>query len=208
MEDDKSLIAGVLLAAGEGSRFTASSKNDPRFNAKSEPGAHKLTADFRGRPLSAWALEAAAGAGFNQLFVITGAVDLTDIVAETVGDQATIIHNPRWQQGQSTSLAAAVAAAKEVGDRAIVVGLADQPLIPTSAWRAVGAAAGEIVTATFEGKQRPPVKLERTVWDDLPDTGDVGARTLMRLRPDLVSELPCKGNPVDIDTVEDLQRWS
>ncbi len=195
------MIAGVLLAAGEGSRFVASS-TDPN------PG-HKLIAPFRGRPLSAWALEAAAGAGFNQLFVITGAVDLSGIVGETVGDDnATIIHNPAWSEGQATSLAVAVKAAREAGHRAIVVGLADQPLIPTAAWRAVGAAAGDIVTASFDGKQRPPVKLERTVWDDLPDTGDVGARTLMRLRPELVSELPCNGNPVDIDTVEDLQRWS
>lgn len=194
------MIAGVLLAAGEGSRFIASS-TDP------DPG-HKLTALFRGRPLSAWALEAAAGAGFNELFVVTGAIDLSELVTETVGDQATVIHNPAWQDGQGTSLAVAVQAARAAGHRAIVVGLADQPLIPTAAWRAVGASAGEIVTATFDGKPRPPVKLERTVWDDLPDTGDVGARTLMRLRPDLVSELPCKGNPVDIDTVEDLQRWS
>jgi CTP:molybdopterin cytidylyltransferase MocA len=194
------LIAGVLLAAGEGSRFIASS-NDL------DPG-HKLTTPFRGRPLSAWAIEAASGAGFNQLFVVTGAVDLTDVVTDTVGDGATVIHNPAWSEGQATSLAVAVHAAREAGHRAIVVGLADQPLIPTAAWRAVGASAGDIVTASFDGKQRPPVKLERTVWDDLPDTGDVGARTLMRLRPELVSELPCKGNPVDIDTVEDLQRWS
>ncbi|MEM7323396.1 MAG: NTP transferase domain-containing protein [Actinomycetota bacterium] len=194
------MIAGVVLAAGEGSRFVASADGGSL--------GHKLTVPFRGRPLSAWALEAAAGAGFNQLLVVTGAVDLTDLITDAVGDAATILHNPDWAAGQATSLAVAVAAARAAGHRAVVVGLADQPLIPTAAWRAVGAAAGDIVTATFGGKQRPPVKLERTVWDDLPTAGDVGARTLMQLRPELVSELPCKGNPVDIDTVEDLQRWS
>ena len=192
-------VAGVVLAAGAGRRFAA---GDPAG------GTHKLTADFRGRPLVRWALEAADQAGFNQLYVVVGAVDLTDEVAAAVGDRATIIENPRWAEGQATSLAAAVTAARRDGHRAIVVGLADQPLIPASAWRSVGASAGEVVTAAFDGERRPPVKFEQTVWDLLPDTGDEGARTLFRQRPELVSELPCSGNPIDIDTQEELRRWS
>lgn len=191
-------VAGVLLAAGAGSRFAE----------HADDGAHKLTAEFRGRPLIAWALEAAGGAGFNQLYVVTGAVDVSLVVKEVLGENATVIHNQKWADGQATSLAAAVAAAAEDGHRAVVVGLADQPLVPTAAWRSVGAAAGEIVTATFDGKRRPPVKFERSVWGDLPVVGDEGARTLFRMRPELVSELPCSGNPVDIDTLEDLQQWS
>ncbi len=193
-------VAGVVLAAGGGSRFL-----DGGGDRIAE---HKLTAPFRGRPLAAWSLLAADEAGFNQLYVISGAVDMAAVVAEAIGDRATVIANPRWAEGQATSLALAVAAAEADGHRAIVVGLADQPLVPASAWRSVGAAAGEIVTATFDGKRRPPVKFERTVWDDLPDTGDEGARSLFRMRPELVSELPCTGNPVDIDTLEDLQQWS
>ncbi len=200
-------VAGVLLAAGAGSRFVASKAVSSAANG--DAAEHKLTADFRGRPLVAWALEAAAGAGFNQLYVVTGAVDVADIVVGVLGEgQATVIHNPAWAEGQATSLAAAVGAASTDGHRAIVVGLADQPLVPTSAWRSVGATAGDIVTANFDGARRPPVKIERTVWDSLPTSGDEGARSVIRLRPDLVSEIPCSGNPVDIDTLEDLQQWS
>ena len=190
-------IAGVLLAAGAGSRFS-----------NEQPDAHKLTAMFRGKPLIAWALAAADAAGFNALYVITGAVDVGGIAAEVTDGRATVIHNPDWADGQATSLAVAIDRATADNHRAIVVGLADQPLVPTSAWRSVGAAAGDIVTATFDQERRPPAKFERSVWADMPRSGDEGARTLFRLRPELVSELPCTGNPVDIDTMEDLQRWS
>ncbi|MGB5759444.1 MAG: nucleotidyltransferase family protein [Acidimicrobiales bacterium] len=193
-------VAGVILAAGSGSRYLE--------GGGSQLSVHKLTAPFRGRPLLSWALAAADEAGFNQLYVITGAVDVDQLIAETLGERATVLRNPHWADGQATSLALAVEAAIADEHRAIVVGLADQPLVPASAWRSVGASAGEIVTATFGGVRRPPVKLERSVWADLPHSGDEGARSLFRLRPELVSELPCSGNPVDIDTLEDLQQWS
>ena len=104
----------------------------------------------------------------------------------------------------------AIQAARVGGFDALVVGLADQPFVGPDDWRAVAVAEAPepIVAASYEGRRGNPVRLAREVWADLPTTGDEGARRLMAARPDLVAEVACPGDAVDIDTREDLDRWS
>lgn len=180
----------AILAAGRGARFGG--------------GAGKLRASFRGRPLVSWAVEAAVAAGFDQVLVVVGADELRDLVPAPV----RVVANPRWEEGIATSLATAVAEAREASCAAVVVGLGDQPLVTAGAWRTIRDAASPIAVATYDGRRGHPVRLAREVWPWLPATGDEGARTLMAERPELVAELPCPGNPVDVDTQEDLARWS
>lgn len=150
------------------------------------------------------AIAAARDAGFNQLYVVQGAVDLSGIVP----DDVTLLTASDWADGQSRTLQCGVLAAETDGHNSVVVGLGDQPMVPSGAWRAVGASRGPIVVASFDGEQRPPVKLDAAVWDLLPTEGDLGARELLRTRPDLVSAVACSGNPADIDTTKDLEQWN
>lgn len=185
--------AAVVLAAGAGTRFTASGGE-----------GHKLLVLFRGRPLVHWAVQHAVEAGLDEVLVVTGAVDLG--LAES--SRVTLVANPNWAQGQATSLATAVDAAAARGHAAVVVGLGDQPLVSPEVWRGVAASSAAIAVATFAGQRRTPVRLAAEVWGLLERTGDEGARELMRRRPDLVEEVACDGNPVDVDTVEELDQWS
>ncbi len=183
--------AAVVLAAGAGVRFAGP--------------VHKLRAEFRGRPLVVWAVEAAAAASLDETLVITGAVELADL---DLPSGVRFVHAERWADGQAHSLQAARAAVEAAGHDAMVLGLGDQPLIPSAAWRAVAASSSPIAVATYGGRRRNPVRLARQVWPLLPVDGDIGARAVMVSMPELVEEVACTGEPADVDTEEDLGRWS
>lgn len=180
---------GVLLAAGGGTRFTRST--------------HKLLAPLGATTVFGHALAAALGAGFEQLVVVTGAVDLP-----FDGVPVVVRHHPGWAAGQATSMQAGLAAARELGAGAVVIGLGDQPFITSSAWRAVARSTAPIAVATYDGARGNPVRLAAEIWPLLPTDGDAGARQAMTIHPELVEEVPCEGSAADIDTPEDLERWT
>jgi molybdenum cofactor cytidylyltransferase len=186
----KQVIPGVLLAGGAGTRFIGST--------------HKLLAPFRSKRVIDWSIDAIRDAGL-QPWVVWGALGDDP---PSLDDDVVVLFNPRWREGMSTTLGAATCHASERGLPAIVVGPADQPLIPGDAWRSVATADAPIAVATYGGKRANPVKLAASVWSELPETGDFGARHLIRMRPELVLEVACAGNPADIDTREDLERWN
>jgi molybdenum cofactor cytidylyltransferase len=184
-------VAALVLAAGVGSRFSSS--------------VPKLLADVRGRPLVAWAVQPAIDAELDEVVVVTGAVDLTAVLPESV----TVLVNEMWSAGQASTLRAGVDWSARQGHDAVLVGLADQPGLSETAWRALAEPRhSPIAVATYGGARGYPVRLEAVVWPLLPVSGDQGVDVLMRSRPELVTEVPCEGDPRDIDFMEDLRRWS
>jgi CTP:molybdopterin cytidylyltransferase MocA len=181
------MTVAILLAAGAGSRFGGE--------------GHKLDATIAGRTVASQAITAALEAGIGPVLVVTGAHRVT------LPDGATEVPNPDWADGQITSLKRGLDAARGLGATAVVVGLADQPFVTAAAWRAVAMSTSPIAVATYDGRRGNPVRLHESVWELLPESGDEGARALIRVRPDLVEPIPCAGSPADIDTEEDLRRW-
>jgi CTP:molybdopterin cytidylyltransferase MocA len=182
-------VAGILLAAGAGSRL----------------GRPKALIAIGGLSLAARGVALLRDGGADPVIVVTGAaaVDLPGVI---------IVHNPRWATGMGSSLAAGLATVPDDRD-AVVVALADQPLVGAQAVRRLIAAyraGASVVVAAYDGRPRNPVLLGREHWAEVTRraVGDAGARAFLRARTDLVTLVECgdTGSPDDIDTSADLDR--
>ena len=192
MEAPHSTALGVLLAAGSGTRFAGAQ--------------HKLLAHIDGQTILSRSLTALTSSQLDGFIVVSGALDISD----HIGDVEEV-HNPDWKSGQRSSVITAMNFARSHGYDAIVVGLADQPFLTSEAWNNVASSTSPIAIATYNGTRGNPVRLHSSVWDtfeDLEADPDAGARTLIRLHPELVREVACEGNSADIDTTEDLDTWT
>lgn len=184
-----STVLGALLAGGAGSRFAGST--------------HKLLAPLGTGTVWEHSLRNLRASAIECIVVVTGAEHLP-IQSD---ERMHVVHNEHWEQGQSTSLRAAIDFAEQVKATALVVGLADQPGISPEAWNRVAAATCDLATADYDGTFAHPVRLSRSYWNDIPRTGDLGARTVLSTYAHLVERIPCPGSPLDIDTTEDLEQW-
>jgi CTP:molybdopterin cytidylyltransferase MocA len=187
-------VAGILLAAGEGSRF----------------GQPKALVELDGQTLAERGVNLLRTGGTDPILVVTGAAPV-----QLAGTQT--VYNEQWRTGMGSSLRAALralaAAASPPDVGAVVVALADQPLVGAAAVaRLIEAyrAGATVAVAAYHGQPRNPVLIAREHWPEVAAmaAGDQGARAFLRARADLVTLIECAdtGTPDDIDTPADLDR--
>jgi CTP:molybdopterin cytidylyltransferase MocA len=189
----RSAVAGVLLAAGEGSRF----------------GRPKALVELDGQTLAERGVAMLRAGGADPVLIVTGAAQV-ELGAEL---RVRTVYNGEWRTGMGSSLRAALRALTELEVDAAVVALADQPLVGAEAvGRLIAAyqAGAGVAVAAYGGKPRNPVLLAREHWPEVvaTATGDQGARAFLRARPELVTLVECgdTGRPDDIDTPADLEQ--
>jgi CTP:molybdopterin cytidylyltransferase MocA len=188
-------VAGILLAAGDGSRL----------------GQPKALVTIAGRTLAERGLALLTEGGTDPVLVVTGAAPVSMATFRTV-------YNPEWRSGMGSSLAAGLAALTPDADTrdeigAAVIALADQPLIGAEAVRRLISAfddGAQVAVAAYGGQPRNPVLIARHLWPQViaAAKGDAGARPFLRAHPELVTLVECAdtGSPDDIDTEDDLAR--
>ena len=193
-------VAGLVLAAGGGSRF----------------GRPKAEVEVGGRRLVDLAIESCVRAGLNPVVVVLGAAWLTPMPRADSADGDTVdiwlVDNTDWATGMASSLRAGLAALEaDLGIDAVVVTLVDTLSVGEEHLRRMGSALRDgaiAAAATYEGRARTPVGLTREVWADVARTvaGDEGARGWLRAHPHLVTDVECAdlGSWTDIDTPTDL----
>jgi CTP:molybdopterin cytidylyltransferase MocA len=201
--DSSASPAGLLLAAGGGTRF----------------GKPKALVPFRGEPLVRRGVRLLRRGGCATIVVVVGAAadDVAALITdrEAVGERQSVdvVTNPNWRTGMGGSLRVGLAALRDAP--AIVVALVDQPLVgPAAIERLVAAwrAGAVIAVASYGGQVRNPVLFDARAVDaaQREARGDQGARSLLRDRPEWVERVACDAiaSPRDIDTVDDLRALS
>jgi molybdenum cofactor cytidylyltransferase len=179
---DFSGIALVLLAAGQGKRF----------------GGGKLAAQLGGKPVACHAAAMLGALPFAARFAVVSpqTPDLAPL-----GFTALTLDPPGAPQ--SRSLAIGVLAAQVMGARAVLVALADMPLVTAAHIQTLTANFdGNLIASSAQGHLMPPAIFAAAHFPALTAlTGDRGAGSLLTGAPS-VEMAPREA--LDIDYPEDL----
>jgi molybdenum cofactor cytidylyltransferase len=187
------VIGGVVLAAGEGSRF----------------GGPKQLAKLEGRPLVEHSLITLAAVPAIERYVLVLGAYADEIRAEIDPHGADIVVCESWADGQAESLRTGLAALDDL--EAALIMLGDQPGITTAAIEAVLALfdGTRPVRAVYNGTPGHPVILTRDLMRAAMELrGDLGARELLKDARARKVEVAHLCRPLDIDTPEDLRQMN
>lgn len=175
---DKPLVA--VLAAGLGTRF----------------GGGKLEAACAGKPLGRWAIEAVEAAGLGPGIVVTG----PESVSFAPG--WTLLVNPRPEDGLGSSLA--IAARRVLAEElpALLVLLADMPLVTGNYLGELTAVGAPAASRQSDGRPGVPALLDRHLIEEASQlAGDRGAGPLLN---GAILLDPPAGLLLDVDRPADL----
>ena len=180
-------IAGLVLAAGAGTRFAA---------------GPKLLAEVDGRPLLEHAVAASCAVPALERVVVVLGSHANEIRRRVAFGRAETVICEEWEDGQSASLRCGAAAL--AGASKVIVTLGDMPRIsPELIARFVDEPPR--TRAFYAGRPGHPVVLGPNELARLPELrGDVGARTLLAGGRRIDFPDPAAG--LDIDTIDDLER--
>ena len=190
-------VAGILLAAGESTRY----------------GQPKQLLEWKGQPFVRAAAKTALRGGLAPVLVVTGAN--AEPVESAVNDlDVVMIRNEHWKTGQASSIRAGIEflvkpSSPRTGGAIFL--LADQPQVTTSILRALLEKHAQelfpIVAPMVMDRRANPVLFDRATFPDLLTLeGDVGGRAVFHKHH--VEYLPWHDDRLllDVDTPEMYQR--
>jgi len=126
-----------------------------------------------------------------------------------------VVENPRYADGQLSSLVAALGVVDRPGVTGVLVTLVDVPLVSAATVRAVLDAYrrtnAPIVRPARDGRHGHPVLFDRRVFGELRQADrSVGAKAVVRAHGPQVLDVPVEdeGAFLDIDTPEEYERLS
>lgn len=189
----KENIAAIILAAGASSRY----------------GQPKQLLDFHGKPFVRVVSETALKAGLSPVIVVSGA-NAGAISAKVDDLPLSIIHNPDWKVGQSTSIKAGVCHLPKNTGGAIFL-LADQPQVSVELLRALVERHSQdlapiLAPYVFDQRSNPLLFDQITFAELLTVTGDTGGRAIFSKFSLCYLNWYDRRLLLDVDTPEDYQK--
>jgi molybdenum cofactor cytidylyltransferase len=195
-------VAGVVLAAGAGSRFGT-------------PKALVESAD--GRSWLANAVRALLGGGCSPVLVVLGArADEAEALLRRSfpdADTVQVVRADGWRSGMAASLRSGLAAAEALAHEADAVAIVtvDVPSLGSAEVRRLIAPEPDAVgrdtlrQATFSGRPGHPVVIGRAHWNALSEsvTGDTGARPYLVQHRARLIDCSDLGDGRDVDSRDD-----
>ncbi len=185
--------AAVVLAAGGSSRF----------------GSPKQLAPWQGRTFLEQVVQTALDAAIGPVIVVLGA-EVEQCRRLLAGLPVQVVVNPRWAEGQSTSMQAGLEALP-AGTGGAVFLLVDQPAVQADTVRRVVQAHREtlapVVWPEYQGRRGNPVLFDRSLFPALRQIrGDTGGRPLLQAHAAQAARVPVedRGVVLDFDTPEAL----
>lgn len=188
-------VTGIVLAAGEGRRM----------------GRTKQLLPFRGQTILECVVDSALASSLQRVIVVLGhqAALLEPLLK---GRDVTVVLNPVYGSGQSSSLKAGLRAVKEESE-AVLFLLGDQPLVTPEIidliLSAYAASPSPIVLPVFAGRRGNPVLFSRGTFPRIKALKeDCGARPLFDEYAGQILAVPVTDPAIhmDIDTEEDYRR--
>lgn len=189
------VIAALVLAAGQSSRMG---------------GTNKLLAEVDGVPMVLRAVNAALASKAVSVTVVLGH-EAEKVEALLAGRKVTIVRNPDYAQGMSTSLRSGLAALPPEAEAAVVL-LADMPRVSAvqvdRLIDAFDAKQPSIVVPQRDGRRGNPILWPREFFASMQAvSGDKGARGLLEEHPQRIRSVEMDDDAIhaDVDTPDNLQ---
>ena len=173
-------------------------------------GPNKLLQPYLGMPLLAHALKAAGGIPFKDRLAVTGR-DFAEVGALAASYGFRCVHNPCFNEGMGTSIAAGARAMRALDVEAAFIALGDMPGISAAAYGQLAQAfrRGAIVVPVCDGVRGHPVLFCKSYLPELASlAGHRGARSLLERHAARVAEVKAADPGVlcDVDTPQDFQK--
>lgn len=187
-------IAGLILAAGQGLRM----------------GKAKQLLPLYGVPMLQHVIQNALQSRLDEVVVVLG--HHIDKIRHSVDLSAvTVVENPDYRKGQSSSIRAGLKALP-AGTDAVLFLLADQPLIDPgiidTLIEAYRTRPDSILLPSYGNKTGNPALMDRSTFAALMTLdGDIGGRGVFRQFSDRIREIPVQhaGIHLDLDTWQEYQ---